>query len=214
MKEQQISFASQNLTLEGLYAPAKSGSAPAGAVICHPHPQHGGSMYNNVVEAALDALWDKGFATLRFNFRGVGESEGSYGGGVGEAQDAVAAISHIRAQSGLEGAPIVLVGYSFGAAAAWQAAPTAGELHALVLIAAPLRMMDTQSAPRTGRILLIGGSSDSFCPAAELEQLCARLGKGASFRVIEGADHFFVGYEADVTAALRDMLGATAQVLT
>ncbi len=206
MKEQQINFPSQNLTLEGLFAPVKSGSAPAGAVVCHPHPQYGGSMYNNVVEAALEALWDKGFATLRFNFRGVGESEGSYGGGVGEAQDAASAISYMRTQPGLEGAPMVLVGYSFGAAAAWQAASQAGPLEALVLIAAPLRMMDTESAPRIGKILLIGGSQDSFCPAAELEQLSARLGKGASFRVIEGADHFFGGYEQDVTAALREML--------
>ena len=208
MKEQQISFASESLTLEGLYAPAKSATTAAGAVVCHPHPQYGGSMYNNVVEAALDALWDQGFATLRFNFRGVGESEGSYGGGAGEAQDAVSAVSYMRVQPGLEGAPIVLVGYSFGAAAAWQGAAQAGELAALILIAAPLRMMDTQSAPRIGRILLIGGSNDSFCPAAELEQLCAKLGTGASFKVIEGADHFFGGYEADVTAALKEMLGA------
>jgi len=206
MKEQQISFPSQNLTLEGLFAPAKPGSAPAGAVVCHPHPQYGGSMYNNVVEAALEALWDKGFATLRFNFRGVGESEGSYGGGTGEAQDAASAITYMRTRPGLEDAPMVLVGYSFGAAAAWQAAPQAGALEALVLIAAPLRMMDTQSAPRIGNILLIAGSQDSFCPPVELEQLSARLGKGASFRVIEGADHFFGGYEEEVTAALREML--------
>jgi len=208
MKEQQIRFPSQNLTLEGLFAPAKSGAAAAGAVVCHPHPQYGGSMYNNVVEAALEALWEQGFATLRFNFRGVGESEGSYGGGAGEAHDAASAIHYMRTQPGLEGAPMVLVGYSFGAAAAWQAAPQAGELEALVLIAAPLRMMDTVSAPRVGNILLIGGSHDSFCPAAELEQLCAKLGEGASFRVIEGADHFFGGYEEDVAAALKEILDA------
>ncbi len=91
MKEQQVTFPSQQLTLEGLYAPQKDPAAPRGAVVCHPHPQYGGSMYNNVVEAALAALWGRGFATLRFNFRGVGESEGSYGGGEGEALDAVAA---------------------------------------------------------------------------------------------------------------------------
>lgn len=163
-------------------------------------------MYNNVVEAALEAFWSKGFATLRFNFRGVGESEGSYGGGAGEAQDAVAAVSYMRMQPGLESAPIVLAGYSFGAAAAWQSASHAGALDALVLIAAPLRMMDTKSVPGAGRIILIGGSEDSFCPAAELEQLCAALGKRASFRVIDGADHFFGGYEDEVTAALKEML--------
>ncbi len=183
MKEQQISFASESLTLEGLYAPAKSATTAAGAVVCHPHPQYGGSMYNNVVEAALDALWDQGFATLRFNFRGVGESEGSYGGGAGEAQDAVSAVSYMRVQPGLEGAPIVLVGYSFGAAAAWQGAAQAGELAALILIAAPLRMMDTQSAPRIGRILLIGGSNDSFCPARGIGAAMRQAGHGC---VVQG----------------------------
>jgi alpha/beta superfamily hydrolase len=209
MKEQQVTFRSQDLTLEGLYAAQTAGAAPKGAVVCHPHPQYGGSMYNNVVEAALEALWGRGFTTLRFNFRGVGESEGSYGGGEGEAADAAAAVSFLRGQSALQSAPIVLAGYSFGAAAAWGAAPRAGALQALVLIAAPLRMMDTTSVPQVGNILLIGGSQDSFCPGAELEGLCARLGKGASFRVVDGADHFFGGYEDEVSTALGEMLAAT-----
>jgi len=208
MKEQRVTFPSQNLTLEGLYAPPKDAAGAKGAVVCHPHPQYGGSMYNNVVDAALAALWGRGFATLRFNFRGVGESEGSYGGGEGEAVDAAAAVAWMRGQSGLQGAPIILSGYSFGAAAAWSAAARAGALQALVLIAAPMRMMNTGSLPPIGNILLIAGSHDSFCPAAELEGLCARLGKGASFRVIDGADHFFGGYEEEVTAALTEMLGA------
>jgi len=209
MKEQQVTFRSHDLTLEGLYAPQPAGVAPKGAVVCHPHPQYGGSMYNNVVEAALEALWGRGFTTLRFNFRGVGQSEGGYGGGEGEAADAAAAVSFLRGQPGLQGAPMVLAGYSFGAASAWGAAPQAGALQALVLIAAPLRMMDTASVPAVGNILLIGGSQDSFCPGKELEGLCARLGQGASFRVVEGADHFFGGYEDEVTAALSEMLAAT-----
>ena len=208
MKEQQVTFRSQQLSLEGLYASQPSGTAPKSAVVCHPHPQYGGSMYNNVVEAALAALWGRGFSTLRFNFRGVGESEGSYGGGEGEAQDAVSAVNFLREQPGMQGAPIVLAGYSFGAAAAWGAASRAGELQALALIAAPLRMMDTAAVPRIGNILLIGGSQDSFCPGAELEGLCARLGQGAAFRIIDGGDHFFGGYEDEVTGALSEMLAA------
>jgi uncharacterized protein len=208
MKEGQVSIRSQDLTLEGLYAPQTAGAAAKGAVVCHPHPQYGGSMYNNVVEAALAALWDKGFATLRFNFRGVGESEGSYGGGEGEARDAAAAVSYMRSQPGMQGAPMVLAGYSFGAAVAWQAASHCGELDALVLIAAPLGMMDAAAMPAVRNLVLIGGSHDSYCPAAGLEQLCTRFGTGASFRVIDGADHFFGGYEDEVTAALTEMLTA------
>jgi uncharacterized protein len=208
MQEQHVTFPSQDLTLEGLYAPPASGAAPKGAVVCHPHPQYGGSMYNNVVDAALEALWQRGFATLRFNFRGVGESEGTYGGGEGETQDAVAAVSFMRGQPGMQAAPIVLAGYSFGAAAAWRAAPDAGALDALVLIAAPLQMMNAGAVPAARNILLIGGSQDSFCPASGLKDLCARLGNKAAFRVVDGADHFFAGYEEDVTTALTEMLAA------
>src|SRR5579871_4011792 len=153
MKEESINIPSGELTLEGLIARPAGGAVAPAAVVCHPHPQYGGSMYNNVVDAVLEALWQRGFATLRFNFRGVGESEGSYGGGDGEAQDAVAAVNYLRAQPKMQSAPIVLVGYSFGAAAAWRAAPEAGALDALVLIAAPLQMINASSAPPARRLL-------------------------------------------------------------
>ena len=74
MDETQVSFRSGDLTLEGLLA-NPGGGAPA-AVVCHPHPMYGGSMYNNVVEAILAAMWQAGYATLRFNFRGVGSQRG------------------------------------------------------------------------------------------------------------------------------------------
>ena len=90
MNEKHVTFRSGELTLEGLIA-KPGGGAPA-AVVCHPHPLYGGSMYNNVVEAILEALWQRGFATLRFNFRGVGASEGEHSGGVGEGDDAKAAM--------------------------------------------------------------------------------------------------------------------------
>jgi alpha/beta superfamily hydrolase len=208
MQEQQVTFPSQNLTLEGLYAPP-SAAAIKGAVMCHPHPQYGGSMYNNVVEAALEAFWQRAFATLRFNFRGVGDSEGSYGGGQGEAQDAAAAISYMRAQLGNPSAPIVLAGYSFGAAAAWRAAPQSGALDALVLIAAPLQMMNPDAILSAKKIILIGGSQDSFCPPEGLKELSAKL-DNASFKVIDGADHFFAGYEDEITSALAEMLARKA----
>lgn len=210
MNEKQITFSSQNLTLEGLYASGPNGAVPRGAVVCHPHPQYGGAMYNNVVDAALAALWQRGFATLRFNFRGVGASEGSYGGGQGEARDAAAAVAHMRSQPAMESAPIVLAGYSFGAAAAWSGASPAAPLEALVLIAAPLQMMNAGAAPKAKSFVLIGGSEDSFCPAAGLKDLCDRLGQNASFRLIDGADHFFGGYEDEVTKALAEMLAAIA----
>ncbi|MGC1342765.1 MAG: CocE/NonD family hydrolase, partial [Candidatus Binataceae bacterium] len=88
MTESLVTLRCDDLTLEGLLArPERSGASP-GAVICHPHPMYGGSMNNNVVEAIIAAMWRRGYATLRFNFRGVGASEGEYDGGEGEAADA------------------------------------------------------------------------------------------------------------------------------
>ncbi|MGH7935311.1 MAG: alpha/beta hydrolase, partial [Candidatus Binataceae bacterium] len=80
MKEQRVTFKSDSLTLEGLLAKPESGAPARGGVVCHPHPLYGGSMYNNVVDAVLNAMWELGWATLRFNFRGVGESEGEHSG--------------------------------------------------------------------------------------------------------------------------------------
>ena len=79
MNEEHVSFRSGDLTLEGLFAKPEDAGQVRGAVICHPHPLYGGSMYNNAVDAALAAMWELGWATLRFNFRGVGASEGSPG---------------------------------------------------------------------------------------------------------------------------------------
>ncbi len=88
MIESHVVFRSAELQLEGLIALPESRAAGA-AVVCHPHPMYGGSMHNNVVEAVLDALWRRGFATLRFNFRGVGGSEGEYDGGEGLKERAI-----------------------------------------------------------------------------------------------------------------------------
>ena len=77
MEEQHVTFSSGTLMLEGLLAQPEGLKPVRGAVVCHPHPLYGGSMYNNVVDAVLAAMWKKGWATLRFNFRGVGESEAS-----------------------------------------------------------------------------------------------------------------------------------------
>ncbi len=102
MQEIQVSFRSGDLRLEGMLA-NPGANAPA-AVVCHPHPAYGGSMLNNVVDTILAAMWQAGYATLRFNFRGVGASEGEHDGGPGEVDDAVAAMAYVlaarRAQRG------------------------------------------------------------------------------------------------------------------
>ncbi len=140
MDETQVSFRSGDLTLEGLLA-NPGGGAPA-AVVCHPHPMYGGSMYNNVVEAMLAAMWQAGYATLRFNFRGVGASEGEHDGGPGEVDDAVGAMSFLLAQPGVRKEDAAMAGYSFGAMVAMSAGYERAEIARIVAVALPLAMAE------------------------------------------------------------------------
>jgi len=209
MKERQVTFSSGELKLEGLLAlPDESKPSRAG-VVCHPHPLYGGSMYNKVVDALLAAMWKLGWATLRFNFRGVGQSEGEHGGGAGEADDAAAAVKFLAAQSGVPANDMVLAGYSFGAMAAMTAAPEIAGLGALTLVALPLRMADAAALKNfAGPILLLAGDQDMYCPAAQLKTLHHDLGERAQIRIIDGADHFFGGFEEELAAAAEPMLNA------
>lgn len=209
MKEQRVTFPSGSLTLEGLLARPEGLASVRGGVVCHPHPLYGGSMYNNVVDAVLAAMWKKEWATLRFNFRGVGESEGEHGGGAGEAEDAAAAIGFITSQSGVQRDGAVLAGYSFGSIAAMAAASKLKHLDALVLVALPLKMADVGALNNfAGPIVLAAGDGDNYCPAPQLEALHKQLGSRAQLRIVEGADHFFGGFEVELADAIESMLAA------
>ena len=208
MNEQHVTFPSGSLTLEGLLAKPDGADAARGGVVCHPHPLYGGSMYNNAVDAILEAMWRQGWATLRFNFRGVGDSGGEHSGGVGEAQDAAAALAFLQSQPGLATGNSVLAGYSFGSVAAMTAAATIVAPSALVLVALPINITDP-SAVKTfgGKIALAAGDHDTYCSASALEALHKELGARAQLGIIQGADHFFGGYETELADALSDMFG-------
>ena len=209
MKEQHITFLSGALTLEGLLAKPVGVQPVRGAVVCHPHPLYGGSMYNNVVDAVLAAMWKKEWATLRFNFRGVGESQGEHEGGAGEAEDAAAAMSFLTSQSGVQRDGAVLAGYSFGSVAAMTASPKIKNLGGLVLVALPLKMADARALNDfAGPIAIAAGDGDMYCPIPQLEALHKELGARAQLRIVEGADHFFGGFEVGLADAIGSMLAA------
>ena len=148
-----------------------------------------------------------GFATLRFNFRGVGQSEGEFDNGKGEADDAIAAIRFLIAQKGVRAAGAVLAGYSFGAMTAVRAAASVEEVAAIVAVALPLGMIDSSALGAiTKPIVLLAGDHDSYCPANHLTALAERLGPSARLKIIPGADHFFGGREHEITAALVEEL--------
>jgi len=205
MDETQVSFRSGDLTLEGLLA-NPGGGAPA-AVVCHPHPMYGGSMHNNVVEAILAATWQAGYATLRFNFRGVGASEGEHEGGPGEVDDALAAMSFILAQPGLRKEGAAMTGYSFGAMVAMSAGYERAEIARVIAVALPLAMADTRVPDGASKpVLLASGDRDSYSPVAGLQALASRIGGSARLEIIAGADHFFGGREAELSHAIAEAL--------
>jgi alpha/beta superfamily hydrolase len=207
MNETQVTFRSGDLTLEGLLA-NPGGGAPA-AVVCHPHPLYGGSMFNNVVEAILAAMWQAGYATLRFNFRGVRASEGEHEGGPREVDDAVAAMTFLLAQSGVRKENAAMTGYSFGAMVALSAGHERAEIARIVAVALPLAMADVRIPEGASKpVLLVSGDRDSYSPVAGLQELKAKIGDSARLEIIAGADHFFGGREAELSRAIAAALYA------
>ena len=199
----KVTFRSGPLELEGdLVLPTDCSRA---TVICHPHPQYGGDMDNAVVCAVAGALQEVGYATLRFNFRGVGRSSGAYGGGVAEIDDARAAVRYVSEQTGAIG--IALAGYSFGAVVALQAGATLGQVHRLIAVAPPLAFFSLDSiAQCTKEKLFIIGDHDEFCSVSKLGQELDRVSEPKRLRVLPGADHFFFGHEKAVAAAITDFV--------
>jgi alpha/beta superfamily hydrolase len=207
VQEKTVTFSSGNLKLEGLvYAP--EGAAPSTyVVVCHPHPQYGGDMHNNVVMAIVRAAVEGGLGAVAFNFRGVGASEGSFDNGVGEREDVRAALSFAGAMPGVK--RVALAGYSFGAGMA--ASVAADPLAALALVALPPGMVVARDAGikgYTGPVLLVSGSADKISPASALEDLARALPRKPDLRIVPGADHFWRGRERDLAAILADFIQA------
>lgn len=172
---------------------AQPPTASAGLVLCHPHPLYGGDMDNPVIVRAAEVAQGLGLTTLRFNFRGVGASGGTHGGGIAEEDDVRAALSRAR-ESLPAHASLGLLGYSFGAWVSSRVAATPpGHTLPLCLVAPPLGMLDWTLVP-TGAtpLLIVAGTRDQYCPLPDLERFTARL-PGARTAIIEGADHFFFG---------------------
>jgi alpha/beta superfamily hydrolase len=165
--------------------------------VCHPHPEYGGDMDNPVVLAAVRGCIEAGWVALRFNFAGVGESAGRYSGGDEEVRDVVAAAATLR-DALPAGAPLIVVGYSFGA---WAGARAAGEVSArrMVAIAPPLAFFDWSFAgARRVPVTIIVGDRDQYCPLDRLALLPAE-----DVTLLEGADHFLAGRDGELTAAVR-----------
>jgi len=197
-----------DFTLDGRLALPTGASA--GAIVCHPHPQYGGSMENDLVVTLTKALGAAGLATLRFDFRGVGASGGRYDDGRGEVADVRAASALLRERLAVR--RVTLVGYSFGSVMALRAGTDEPDhTTAIVAIAPPVRMiaLDFLAGSRVPTAF-VTGDRDQFCPLATLESVRERFAPASTLALVPGADHFF-GSELDTLATrIVELVGHTA----
>jgi len=196
LKQRRVSFPCGKLTLEGLcYYPERDGIFPA-VVLCHPHPVYGGSMDNNVILSVSLALVKKSFIAFMFNFRGVGGSQGSFGDGIAEQEDATAAVSWIISQPEADGNRVGLAGYSFGAAVALPVACADDRVGALALISLPPGQLQISQLKNCAKPkLLICGTNDFVVPLEQAQLMGKEAAEPKQFELISGADHLWLGYE-------------------
>ncbi len=180
---------------------AGSPEATHAALVCHPHPLFGGTLHNKVVYHTMKALNSFGFPVLRFNFRGTGLSQGEHDYGAGEVDDVRAALAWLEADYRL---PLILAGFSFGAAVGLRAACPDDRVKAVISLGTPVATSAAESeVPRAYNLdflhdcrkpkLFVSGSNDRFGPRAKLEAVVAAAAEPKTLIIIEGADHFFEG---------------------
>lgn len=180
--------------LEARYSHSKTSNAPL-ALILHPNPERGGTMNHRIPYSMYNAFVEHGFSTLRFNFRGVGQSQGIFDKGEGELSDAAAALDWMQALN--PNAPYVWVGgFAFGAWIGMQLLMRRPEIKGFVSISPPANEIDFSflaPCPQSG--LIVHGKRDNIVPEPMVEKVVQRLntqkGIKIDYRVVDGANHFF-----------------------
>ncbi len=197
--------------LEGRYQIVKTTNAPI-ALLLHPHPEHGGTMNNKIVYALYQAFARRGFAALRFNFRGVGRSQGSFDRGEGELSDAAAALDWLQANNPNASACWV-GGFSFGAWIGMQLLMRRPEIDGFISIAPPANMYDFSFlAPCPSSGLVVQGDQDDVVPPDSVSKLVNKLSHQRDItvdhRVVPGANHYFHGRMAELVGHVDSYLDA------
>ena len=211
MRQSSISFKSKGVALEGVIAAPHglSGALP-GVVVCHPHPLFGGDMNNGVVLAVSQGLVGEGFVALRFNFRGVGSSEGSFTKGEEEPEDVGAALELLRQWPGVNRQRVGLAGYSFGASMVLSRLSRYKGAKALALISPPLTALDHQSISKDKRPkFFLVGERDALVPYGSLREKTDSFHQSVELRAVPGADHSWRGYEVEAAERVSRFFAGT-----
>jgi alpha/beta superfamily hydrolase len=210
VRQSAISFNSGNLELEGAFGmPDEPAGKIPGVVLCHPHPLMGGNMDNLVVMSIYRDLITRGMAALRFNFRGVGNSQGSHEKGEGEVQDVKAALDIFRSLPGVDGKRVGLAGYSFGSGMILKGLPQYKDARAFALISPPPRFFPESALPKDSRPkLVVCGDQDRTVSLEDLSPFAESMSQPAEYKIIEGADHFWGSLVIEAAGHVSDFFAA------
>jgi uncharacterized protein len=191
--------------IEGRYHHSDLKGAPV-ALVLHPHPLYGGTMNNKIVYRLYHAFAQNGFSVLRFNFRGVGKSQGKYDDGVGELSDAATALDWLQTQN--PDAPTCWIsGFSFGAWISLQLLMRRPEIEGFVAASPPANLYDfsfLSPCPSAG--LITQGDKDDVVSEEAVNKLAGKLGVQAEYKVISGADHYYRGVEEELSNQVTDYI--------
>src|SRR3954447_18320053 len=184
------------------------GQPPKAAVVfAHPLPTHGGTMHTKAVYQGAKGLLRAGCAVLRFNFRGVGGSEGSFTGGPGEREDFTAALDYLAAK--FPGLPLWAAGFSFGSWTALETGAVDDRVTVLIGVAPPVTREGydfTNTRASTKPKFFVQGEADDICPIQDMWKFYGLLAEPKELVVIDAADHLFDGHTTEVGEAIEDLL--------
>ena len=201
MAEKDVYFECEDIKLQGLLEERDGTKA---VVMGHPHSLYGGNMHNGVVRAVIHAYGDEGYTTLRFNFRGVEMSGGTYGEGVAEQKDVKAALEYV---SRLGKTDIDLGGYSFGAWVCAHGLENFKEARRLIMVSPPVSAMDMRFLSYSPKIkLVIAGSLDEIGDYETIQDMMTKWNPEARMRLIHGADHFYGGKTGEIKRIVEEFL--------
>lgn len=203
--------------IEARYHHAEASDSPI-ALILHPHPQFGGTMNNQVVYTLYHTFAERGFSVLRFNFRGVGRSQGEFDQGIGELSDAASALDYLQMLKP-ESKICFIAGFSFGAWIGMQLLMRRPEASGFISVAPPANMYDFSFlAPCPSSGLIINGESDRVAPPEDVEKLVEKLktqkGIEITHQLVPGASHFFDAQMETLVSSVEDYIDLRMKELT
>lgn len=205
----EVIFNGPDGRLEGRYSHSKVPGAPI-ALILHPNPLHGGTMNNKVVYSMYQSFVKRGFSTLRFNFRGIGRSQGVFDSGIGEMSDAASALDWLQSHNPSANA-CWIGGFSFGAWISMQLMMRRPEINGFLSIAPPATQHDFSFlAPCPASGLIVHGDKDELVAVEDVNKLAAKLRSQKNividYEVIQGCDHLFTKHMKKLNRIVEDYL--------